>query len=76
MSRSHRHNPIRGWTCADSEKRDKRLANRRHRRRNRVLVALGEEPLLDREAYDIDCLGDKDGKQYFDPVTRPECMRK
>jgi hypothetical protein len=32
MSRSYRKTPIRGITTADSEKRDKQLANRRLRR--------------------------------------------
>jgi len=63
-------------TTSDSEKRDKQMANRRRRRRNRMRIAGGEEPLLDREAFDIGWTGNKDGKSFFDQAAVPECMRK
>ncbi|WP_130471584.1 hypothetical protein [Candidatus Magnetaquicoccus inordinatus] len=75
MSRSRRKHSLRGSTHADSEKQDKRLANRRTRRRNRIRVAQGEEPVHRHLTANV-WLMDKDGKIYFDRRTHPRLMRK
>lgn len=81
MSRSRRHTPIRGIASADSEKQDKRIANRKLRRkvRRKVRVAMrvdveGEVPA--RRAVSNPWCMDKDGKTYFDPARHPKDMRK
>lgn len=63
MSRSKRHSPYVPVTCCESEKDDKRLANRRLRRNVREAVRNGAEvfPTMD-EIYDH-CNGSKDGLQ-------------
>lgn len=70
MSRSYRHNPYTGMTNAPSEKQDKRICNRRLRRRNKQRLLSGEEHifLTKEEAMNIAVM-DKDGKFYFDPDT-------
>jgi hypothetical protein len=78
MSRSFRHTPSFGITTARSEKRDKRLANRRHRRITRVALAQGDEvlPLL-RELSNVWGF-DKDGKLWWPGKLwfAPSMMRK
>ncbi|HEU0300406.1 MAG TPA: hypothetical protein VFR37_13145 [Longimicrobium sp.] len=77
MSRSRRHTPIRGITTADSEKQDKRIANRKLRRKVRVAIrcdAEGELPAR-RGVSNPWCM-DKDGKTVFDPARYPGDMRK
>jgi hypothetical protein len=77
MSRSRRRTPICGIATADSEKRDKRIANRKLRRKARVATrvdAEGEMPAR-REVSNPWCM-DKDGKTRFDPARHPESMRK
>lgn len=64
MARSFRKTPISGNTTSPSEKQDKRLANRRWRRRARLALAAGREPPLQREASDVWDF-DKDGKRWF-----------
>jgi hypothetical protein len=78
MSRSLRRHPIIGMTTATSEKEDKQLAHRRHRRRvNEVLGQAPETPVLPhrRETSDPWNMA-KDGKQRFDPRRFPELLRK
>jgi len=78
MSRSRRHTPIQGITTADSEKWDKRLANKTLRHHNKILVnKLGENaiPLKMNQVMTPWQMG-KDGKQYFDPRKDPKSMRK
>ena len=64
MTRSYRHTPIAGNTIADSEKGDKRVANRRLRRRTVVALQREKEvlPLL-REVSDVYNFA-KDGKRW------------
>ena len=64
MSRSRKKTPIRGMTLADSEKEDKRLANRRIRRVNKVRVGRDQEPTHTRELSDPWGMA-KDGRQWF-----------
>ncbi len=63
MSRSYKKTPIYGHTCAKSDKKDKQLANRKHRHTNKTLVRQGKEPKELRELsneWDFN----KDGKWY------------
>lgn len=72
MSRSRRKSPYRG-VCADSDKFDKRLANRRLRRINKMRLEKGLEPLELRDVSDEWCFN-KDGKMYIEPNSK--WMRK
>ena len=66
MSRSYKHTTISAITTAQSEKRDKRLANRRFRRISKHRVKIEAEPLI--HLNEISDVWDfqKDGKRYFD----------
>jgi len=65
MSRSRRHTPIMGMTLCESEKQDKRRANRMLRRIVKGMVRPGTEILPEmREVYNV-WKGGKDGKQYY-----------
>jgi len=75
MSRSRRKNPICGWTRAESEKKDKQLANRAFRRRVRGALAT-DRAIPDRREVSQVYMWDKDGKLVFDPRAWPEGMRK
>jgi 4-aminobutyrate aminotransferase-like enzyme len=70
MTGSRRHTPIFGITGDNSEKQDKRRANRKFRRINRTR----EEPIIIEEAMDVYSMA-KDGKRY---IKKPEkkWMRK
>ncbi|HZY10299.1 MAG TPA: hypothetical protein VFF29_04020 [Bacteroidota bacterium] len=78
MSRSRRITPIRGITTAESEKKDKQIANRKLRRiiRSKLRSRYTEEltPYL-REVSNVWSMR-KDGKSYFDPKKFPKEMRK
>ena len=78
MSRSRKHNPFRGITTAESEKWDKRLANRTLRHHNKILVNKFQEdamPLVMNQVMTPWQMG-KDGKIYFSPRKEPKNMRK
>jgi hypothetical protein len=78
MSRSRKKTPITGITTATSEKQDKRIANRRERRINRIILqTTGDETQLrlKREISNVWAF-DKDGKRRFDPRKYPKSMRK
>lgn len=77
MSRSRKRTPVCGITTADTEKQDKRLANRRLRRRVRAALPSEPDGVLPalREVSSVWGF-DKDGKQRFDPARHPEWMRK
>lgn len=64
MSRSFLKTPILGNCVCHSEKKEKRLANRKHRRVNRVRVRVGAEPLAVRVVSNTWSWG-KDGKRWF-----------
>lgn len=78
MSHSVRRSPVIGNTTATSEKEDKQLAHRRHRRR--VHQALDQDPeipvLPHRRETSNPWTMDKDGKHRFDPQRFPELLRK
>ncbi|QDK81468.1 hypothetical protein EXU85_23795 [Spirosoma sp. KCTC 42546] len=64
MSRSLRKTPILGITTASTEKQDKRWANRRLRRINRVRIRKADEPARLREVSNVWDFK-KDGKMYY-----------
>ncbi|HEY9787623.1 MAG TPA: hypothetical protein V6D17_19705 [Candidatus Obscuribacterales bacterium] len=74
MARSYRHTPIIGMTLAESEKKDKRIANRRERSRIRQILhtlLTAPDSALDalvlphkRELSNVWSF-DKDGKQFL-----------
>jgi len=64
MGKSRKKTPVGGNSMCDSEKKDKRHANRAHRRREKVCVKEGIDPPDLREVSNVWCFG-KDGKQYF-----------
>jgi len=64
MSRSYRKSPFIGVTCARSEKDDKRVANRRYRRRVSSSLISGREMPLIREVSEV-YLFSKDGRQMI-----------
>lgn len=78
MSRSRRHTPIHGITTAGSEKRDKQVANRSFRHRNRILLKKLDDAALFLKIDQVrtQCDMAKDGKKYFDPKLYPKLMRK
>lgn len=64
MSGSYKHAPVHGNTTAESEKDDKRFANRRWRRRVKWAIRDGVEVMpLQREVSNVWCF-DKDGKGW------------
>lgn len=79
MSRSYKHTNISAITTAQSEKRDKQLANKRFRRISKHRVRIGAEPLV--HLNEVSDLWDfqKDGKRYFFPDEArlfPKLFRK
>lgn len=65
MSRSSRNNPAGGITTANSEKHDKRVANRRFRRKTRLAIRHEREPPASpRQISNVWCWA-KDGKRWF-----------
>jgi hypothetical protein len=78
MSRSRRKRPSSGITTSDTEKQDKRIANRKLRRKVRVRLAIDAEPETlphVREVSDPWAMA-KDGKMRFDPDRSPGLLRK
>ncbi len=74
MARSHKYNPIFG-RCSDSEKEDKRMANRNFRRKTKIRAKIGSgEFLLMREVSTTWAFA-KDGKWYWKDAGKKE-MRK
>ena len=71
MSRSKRKTPITGITTASSEKKEKRLANRKLRRVTNEMIRRGslEDDLILPEIRDVSnvWLMEKDGKMWHDP---------
>ena len=79
MSRSYKHTTISGITTATSEKRDKKLANRRFRRISKHRVKIDAEPLIDLNEISDPWDFQKDGKRYFNPNEArlfPKLFRK
>lgn len=79
MSRSRRQTPIIGITTADSEKQDKRRANRSWRAAIRRALREGEhESAHSRHAFSDPWTMAKDGKKWVGRLVRrlPTLMRK
>lgn len=66
MSRSYRRSPFTSYTCCESEKKDKRFANRKLRRINKMLIksGLAEKLKKMREVSSVWDFG-KDGKYWI-----------
>lgn len=68
MSRSFRKSPVVSWCCADSEKDDKRISNRKFRKKSKHILKTSEEyenlPLHQREVTNVYTFA-KDGKTYI-----------
>ena len=77
MSRSRRKEPFSGIAYADSEKKDKRIANRAERRINKRLLADDDNNIL-KKKREVSNIWDfsKDGKIRIDPRISPKDMRK
>lgn len=70
MSNSKRKTPKVAITCAESEKENKRAANRKHRRVSKIQVTQGNTPSKIKELSDVWNF-DKDGKIFLkDPTPR------
>ena len=78
MARSRKKTPAHGITTARSEKKDKRLYNRRFRRvcKQAIQINPEREALPDLREYSNPWCMDKDGKVRFDARKHPEWMRK
>ncbi len=77
MSRSRRKTNLMPWTCAESEKKDKRIANRKLRRKNRESIRQGKyDDVLEIREVSNRFHWDKDGLQRFDKAKHPEWRRK
>lgn len=75
MSRSRRKTPIFGMTTAETEKQDKRIANRRLRAHERVALAIGADIVPTIRDVSSVWAFDKDGKRYWRQASS-EDMRK
>jgi hypothetical protein len=79
VSRSKRKTPITGITTAESEKRDKRIANKNLRRVAKTTIQKNEpEELTLTILREVSNVWDmkKEGKQYFNEKKNPKFMRK
>lgn len=75
MSRSRKKTPITGYTTAETEKDDKRRANRKLRRITKVQVKKGDDQFTElREISNVWAFG-KDGKRYLKNPTK-RALRK
>ena len=70
MSRSRKKNPVKGITSAESEKEDKRNANRKFRRKIKQEVQKGEEQLPELRELSNVWAFDKDGKRYDKDLSK------
>jgi len=75
MSRSRKKNPVKGITRADSEKEDKRNANRKFRRKIKQEFYKGEEQLPELRELSNVWAFDKDGKRYDKDLSKKD-LRK
>lgn len=75
MSRSRKKSKVQSVSNADTEKEDKRFANRKHRRIVKQQVKSGKENLAQLKEVSNVWSFDKDGKHY-DPDSDPSKLRK
>lgn len=71
MSRSFRRTPIFPITTCESEKEDKRIANRAFRRKTKVAILTGRELPMSMDEVSNPWSWGKDGKNYW-----PEAPKK
>lgn len=77
MSRSRRKRPFHGISSSDSDKQDKRIANRRLRRKVRAVLPAEPDGVLPALREVSTAWGfNKDGRRRFDPGREPARMRK
>ncbi len=78
MSRSHRKTPKGGITTAKSEKEDKRFANRKERRKVKIVLQITPEAeiLPHRREISNPWVMAKDGKHYYDCNIDEKYLRK
>ncbi|MCK9596245.1 hypothetical protein M0R19_03620 [Candidatus Pacearchaeota archaeon] len=85
MSHSFKKSPICGFTSCSSEKGDKKIANKKHRKINKCLILKiikeSDEENSEIIFKDMKELTDvfffnKDGKSFFDEKKHPSLMRK
>lgn len=74
MGKSYRKNPITGWSKAESEKRDKQIANQKFRKKSKQKL---HQHMLDDLPYDLNEVYDqfsmaKDGKQYLSEESQED----
>jgi len=76
MSRSFRKNKIFGWSASESEKKDKKICNRKMRRYNKHILQedVEEEFMTQDEAMDKYQMS-KDGKQYWGDATKRDLSK-
>lgn len=67
MSRSYRKTPIFGITCSDSEKYEKRIINRKFRKKTKDMIQKGNYEKLPFNLNQIEDVWSmsKDGKYYW-----------
>ena len=75
MSRSKKKTPIIGFSSSDSEKKDKRIANRSFRHKAKQQIKTGQEPVTDMNEIITTWDMAKDDKRYIKKPT-PKQMRK
>ncbi|MDH7461390.1 hypothetical protein QEG73_08865 [Chitinophagaceae bacterium 26-R-25] len=75
MSRSKKKTPITGITGAESEKNDKRIANRKFRRITKMQVKKGDDKFVELKEISNVWSFDKDGKHYLKSPTKKD-LRK
>ncbi len=78
MGNSKRKTPMTGTTTAETEKKDKRIANRRDRHANKQILnkTLDDTKLKDKRETSNVYSFDKDGKQYFGHEENQEIKEK
>jgi hypothetical protein len=64
MSRSGKKTPKIGFSSSDSEKKDKRIANRSFRHKAKQQIKTGQEPVTDMNEIITTWGMAKDGKRY------------
>lgn len=75
MSRSKKKTPKLGYSSSESEKEDKKMANRSFRRTSKQKVKTGKEPLIDMNEVVTKWDMAKDDKRYVAKPS-PKQMRK
>ena len=75
MARSRKKRPFASQYCADSDRVFKRIWHKRERLSAKSRIRRGLDPLNYRSVGDL-WISQKEGKARFDPVLRPNLLRK